>query len=314
MLTYNAKKEGDNIMTNKEVIFNSLSFGNLILAKRLVNTKEIEKGHRNGPFLVLGRQDDKLVCLYATSKENEASLLRISANNYNLHKDTYITSSIKLISIDEFLSSIYYLNDKEKKNLTKFLYANGLEKYYFIDEPELEIGDIIKLKQHHLIIGKNEDNFITIKAEYDNANMNYNFDYEHKYIFPKKKYKRVAFLSEAEIDECIIKSKKNFNQKKHGKLNSRPIEKNDTPLKVGNLIIYDKTLYYLYYELGNKKLSFAVSKNKTSTSQEIFVDGDVYHANFSLKRDFDENQENVLFVATATEEEKKLIKRKRNSK
>lgn len=58
-------------MTNKEVIFNSLTFGNLILAKRLPNTQEIEKGHRNGPFLVLGRKDDKLVCLYATSKENK---------------------------------------------------------------------------------------------------------------------------------------------------------------------------------------------------------------------------------------------------
>ena len=45
-------------MTNKEVIFNSLTFGNLILAKRLPNTQEIEKDHRNGPFLVLGRKED----------------------------------------------------------------------------------------------------------------------------------------------------------------------------------------------------------------------------------------------------------------
>lgn len=300
-------------MTNKEVIFNSLSFGNLILAKRLPNTKEIEKGHRNGPFLVLGRQDDKLVCLYATSKENETSLFKISENNYNLHKDTCITSSIRLISIDEFLSPIYYLNEKEKKNLIKFLYANGLEKYSFIDEPELEIGDIIKLKQNHLIIGETEDTFITIKAEYDNLNKNYNFDYEHKHIFPKNNYKRVGILNEEELNKCINESKRYyFNQKKHGKLNNKPVEKFDTPLKVGNLIIYNKTFYYLYYELGDKKLSFAVSKNKTSTSQEIFVDGDVYHANFGIKRDFDENQDNILFVATATEEEKKLIKNKRN--
>lgn len=54
-------------MTNKEVIFNSLSFDNLILAKRLPDTREIEKGHRNGPFLVIGRKDERLICLYATS-------------------------------------------------------------------------------------------------------------------------------------------------------------------------------------------------------------------------------------------------------
>ena len=86
--------------------------------------------------------------------------------------------------------------------------------------------------------------------------MNYNFDYEHKYIFPKKKYKRVAFLSEAEIDECIIKSKNNFNQKKHGKLNSRPIEKNDTPLKVVQINLLYKSIILILLIIK----SFAISK------------------------------------------------------
>lgn len=300
-------------MTNKEVIFNSLSFGNLILAKRLPNTQEIEKGHRNGPFLVLGRKDDKLVCLYATSKENKEYLMKISKSNYNLHKDTYITSYVRLISIDEFLSSIYYLNEKEKKNLIKFLYINGLQNYYFIDEPNLEIGDIIQLKHQHLIISENDESYITIKVDYDVSSSSYTFDYKHKNIIPKNlKYKRVAFLSEEEINNCIVESKKNYNSKKHGKLDKKVPEKFETPLKVGNLIIYKSLLYYLYYELGNKKLSFSVSKNKTSISQEIIIGGNVYYANFGLKQDFDENQENTLLVATATEEEEQLIKKKRN--
>lgn len=300
-------------MTNKEVIFNSLSFGNLILAKRLPNTQEIEKGHRNGPFLVLGRKDDKLVCLYATSKENKESLIRVSKSNYNLHKDTYITSCIRLISIDEFLSSIYYLNEKEKKNLIKFLYINGLQNYSFIDEPNLEIGDIVQLKQQHLIIGENNDSYITIKTDYDISNASYIFDYKHKNIIPKNlKYKRVAFLSEEEINNCIAESKKNYNSKKHGKLDKKFPEKLETPLKVGNLIIYKSLLYYLYYELGNKKLSFSVSKNQTPISQEITIGGEVYYANFGFKQDFDKNLENTLLVATATEEEKQLIKKKKN--
>ena len=300
-------------MTNKEVIFNSLSFGNLILAKRLPNTQEIAKGHRNGPFLVLGRKDDKLVCLYATSKENKETLMKISKSNYNLHKDTYITSCVRLISIDEFLSSIYYLNEKEKKNLIKFLYINGLKNYSFIDEPNLEIGDVIQLKHQHLIIGENNDSYITIKVDYDVLSGSYTFDYKHKNTIPKNlKYKRVAFLSEEEINNCIAESKKNYNSKKHGKLDKKVPEKFETPLKVGNLIIYKSLLYYLYYELGDKKLSFSVSKNQTPISQEITIGGNVYYANFGLKRDFDENQENTLLVATATEEEKQLIKKKRN--
>lgn len=72
-------------------------------------------------------------------------------------------------------------------------------------------------------------------------------------------------------------------------------------------------MYYLYFELGNKKLSFSVSKNQTPISKKITIGGAEYYANFGLKRDFDENQENVLLVATATEEEKKLIKNKKNN-
>ena len=56
----------------------SLSFGNLILAKRASNTKKISHGHRNGPFLVLENKDGVLSCLYATSNEQAESLLKIS--------------------------------------------------------------------------------------------------------------------------------------------------------------------------------------------------------------------------------------------
>lgn len=303
-------------MKNKKAIFNILSFGSLILAKRATDTRDIEEGHKNGPFLVLGRKDEYLICLYATSKENKESLIRISKNNYNLHKDTYITSYVKYISINEFLSPIiYYLNEKDNKNLIKSLYINGLDKYLYIDEPKLEIGDIIQLKQQHLIIGETDDSYKTIKVKYDKFNMIYTFDYKHKILLSKNfKYKRVAFLSEEEINKCIEESKNNYNSKKHKKTDKKIPEKIETPLKVGNLIIYKNLLYYLYYELGDKKLSFSVNKNQTPTSQKIIIGGDEYYANFKIKRDFDENQENTLLVATATEEEKKLIKDKRNKR
>lgn len=292
--------------SNKEVIFESLSFGSLILAKREKNTKNIDKGHRNGPFLVIGRKNKYLICLYATSK-NTNSIIKISKNNYNLNKDTYITSKTKLISINEFLTSIYYLNEKEKKNLIKFLYINGINKYDFLDEPNIETGDIIKLENYHLIIGEKNNNYITIKVEFDETDILYKFDYKNKKLLPKNlQYKRVAFLSDEELSKCICEVKK------YGKLNTKIDEKIISPLKVGNLIIYKNLLYYLYYELGDKKLSFAVSKNQTPVSKKIIINGEVYHANFGLKRDFDENQENVLLVAEATEEEKKLIKEIKN--
>lgn len=308
------QKRGDS-MTNKEVIFNSLNFGNLILAKRQPNTKDIQQGHRNGPFLVLGRKDDHLICLYATSKDYKDSLIRFSKSSYNLHKDTYITSDIRLISINEFITTIYCINEKEKKNLIKFLYINGLKNCLAIDEPTLEIGDIIQLKNQHLIIGETEENYITIKAYYNTNSETYAFDYRNKNFIQKEhNYRRVAFLSEEETNKCVAEAKKNYNQKRNGKIEKKIPDKIETPLKVGNLIIYNNLLYYLYYELGDKKLSFAVSKNETSLSKQIIIGGDVYYANFGNKKDFDKNQDNTLLVATASEEEKKLIKSKRNSR
>lgn len=204
----------DGFMTNKEIIFNSLSFGDWILAKRLPDTREIEKGHRNGPFLVIGRKDERLICLYTTSKENKTNLIKVSKNDYNLNKETYITSSIKLISIDEFLYSIYYLNEKEKKDLIKFLYINGLENNSFLEEPKLENGDIIQLKQQHLIVGETSDNYVTIKIKYNDSNGILEVDYRHKnFVSKNSKYKRVAFLSEEELNKHIIESRKNYNQK-----------------------------------------------------------------------------------------------------
>jgi len=301
-------------MTNKEVIFNSLSFGDLILAKRLPDTRHIEKGHRNAPFLVLGRKNEKLICLYATSNENVDSLIKISKNNYNLNKDTYITSKMILISINEYLTSLYYLNDLEKKNLIKSLYINGFENYHFLPESKLEIGDIIKLRQRHLIIDETPDDYITIKAEYNPSNKSYIFCYDNKNLFPKNlEYKRVDFLSNDELKKCIIEFKKITNSKKLEKIDKRISQKIVSPLKVGNLIVYKNLFYYLYFELGNKKLAFSVSKNKTSISKKIIIGGDEYYANFGCKRDFDENQENVRLVCTANEEEKQLIKQKRQN-
>lgn len=300
-------------MTNREVIFNSLSFGDLILAKRLPDTRMIEYGHRNGPFLVIGRKDDKLMCLYATSKDDKDTLIKIQKNSYNLNKDTYITPSMRLISIDEFINSIYYLNEREKKNIVKFLYINGFKKHSMLKEPKLEVGDIFQSRQKHryLIISESSKNYVTIRVNC-NEDMTYDFNYDSINVFSKeKKYKRIHFLSDDDLDMCLSEFRKVCDEKKARRVKKRKAEDINIPLQVGNLIVYNNLFYYLYFELEGKKLAFSVSKNKNSMAQEISIGGDLYYANFGAKRDFSDNQGNVLFVSTATEEEQQLIKKKR---
>ena len=80
---------------------------------------------------------------------------------------------------------IFHSTEEEKKDIIKFLYINGLQDYSFIDEPNLEIGDIIQLKPRHLIIGEANDIYITISARYDVSKGSYTFDYPQELPIPK---------------------------------------------------------------------------------------------------------------------------------
>ena len=282
----------------KEEIFKKLSFGNLIYAKRASDTSEIEEGHKVGPFLVIGRKDEYLVCLYCTSKNND-SLIKLSDDNYCLRKETYITSSVQLISIDEFISLMYLLKEREQRNLFKSIYIKGLVKkfksYIDIEEPPLEIGDVVKIdKNKYLIIGETADEYLTIKAKYSKGRYDLNPN-SKKSLSKKSKYKRIGFLLDIELKKTI----------------DWISEVNNPPLRVGNLIISDKLLYYLYYELGDKKLAFLVKRNSTPFTQEVTISSEKYYINFNSKREFEKGYTNVCLVATATKEENENIKKLR---
>lgn len=303
-------------MLNKQFKFNNLSFGDLIIAKRNTDISKIETGHRTGPFLVIGRKDNFLECLYATSKEKDNVLITIKRNNCGLYKETHITSKVKLISINEFLSSIYSLNEQERKNLIKVFYINEFGDYKKFPEPHIEIGDIIQKKCQHLIISEKEDNYITLKIEYDNVRKSYVVDCKNQSALSKNdKYKRVGFLFEDEIKRCLEDSKNTSKFKSDTIINRHSNEIVESPLKIGNLVLYKEKLFYLYYELGDKSFSFAVNKKAANiTSEKITIGGNIYFADFENKQDFETQQDDVILVGKATDEEKQLIKSKRCKK
>lgn len=285
---------------SKEYIFNNLTLGNLILAKRAPDTSEIEEGHKIGPFLVLGRKGDYLVCLYGTSKSFN-SLIKLSKNSYTLSKDTYIKSSIQLISFEDFISLMYQLKDREIRNLFKSIYLKELEDkfkpYIDIEKQVLEVGDIIEAnKGKYLIIKVTDTSYIAIKANYNKASGGYKFNYKNKISLSKDfDYKRIGFLSDEEIR----------------KYSDKIPEFSNSPLKIGNLIVSRKLLYYLYCEIGAKKLSFSVSRKRTPLSEEIIIDGKKYYAKFNSRREFFKSCSDVRLVATATKEENDEINKKR---
>ena len=68
-------------MSNKDIIFNNLKFGDLILAKRELDVSRIKRGHKVGPFVVIGRKNGYLICLYCTSSNSKGSILTKQPKN-----------------------------------------------------------------------------------------------------------------------------------------------------------------------------------------------------------------------------------------
>ena len=60
----------EQIIDNIKDIYEQISVGDIIWAKRYNNEEEkelIPEGHREGPFIVLAKQDEKLFCAQGTS-------------------------------------------------------------------------------------------------------------------------------------------------------------------------------------------------------------------------------------------------------
>lgn len=90
--------------------FLDIDYGTIIWAKRYNNEVEKEKipeGHRCGPFVVIGRDKENLLCFYATGRVPEEVFFKqdtilLDASMYGdfLDKNTYIRTN-KIISISE---------------------------------------------------------------------------------------------------------------------------------------------------------------------------------------------------------------------
>jgi len=296
-------------MTNKEFRFENLSFGDVIIAKRGVNTDNIKEGHKNGPFIVLENNGKYLTCLYCTSQINRKKLIKLNKEVTNLEKDTYVTTNTYQISINEYLNFVSSLGENTKKNIIKSLYLSG--KKFNFEMPCIEVGDIIRHGSRYLVIDEEKDDYIVIKIDYDTLEL----DFSKKLLLPKKnQYSREGYLTISTLNEINKNTKKLRHDSEYQNLKSKLETKKVVPLKTGNLVIYKKMLCYIYYELNDKRLAFIVSKDEMPKSELVLIGGEEYYINFKNKYEFDSNNNQVSLFAIATNEEQENIKIQRKKR
>ena len=209
-LITNLPPDSEEDLFNKKFIeetLPTLKFGDIIWAQRYNNDIEKDEmgdGHITGPFIYVGRDGDKAICLYCTSSTKGKNIFQIGEDdNPGWKKDTYVNMK-KMKTIDgyafmcesQFELSEFDVN-KIKKKLAlceKFQYDDfGLTKDYNEQiNIDYDINDVVLCGgRYYVIVGKDD------KGYFNMISIN-NYDKRYSYLD----------FSEATVDYSNIKKAK----------------------------------------------------------------------------------------------------------
>lgn len=296
------KTEGNNLeqLTNQtqiiedyEHLYNQIEVGNIIWAKRYnneIDKEKIAEGHREGPYIVLNKEDGKLICTQGTSvmpyKEDDDVYFYLNNAEYNLAKDTFF-KLFRMDSINNYqiIKILDKLNEKDKNRLFKQIKL--LHKAYYTKEGHfiklnlpIQIGDIVKQKNKKFIVVDINDNKIVCLNL--NNEINFNDNRQLRYTnFSNLDYSKINHF---ELDDNIkyINTVNNqilkiiLNEWKNYINNSKNVETTQR----GSIIIKDNKYYYVYGEEGNEWLIFEISKMPIKDAEQIEIGNLKYYTKY----------------------------------
>lgn len=286
-----------------EVKDNDLSFlnvGDIIWTKRYRNDEEknkIKKGHQESPYVVIKKSKGKVYALQCTSNphgENKWKMAYypLGKLNYKMKKNSFINCMVvyELKEI-QFVEMIGHLNDVDLNQLKKQLYIlknsdfkvkpNIEKKYldfkigigdvilyngdrYYIDSIKGRSYEVYRLRKHskasdRLLIGNKYYSFIFRNIEK---------------IKIRSKYDLVDTFNTGEI-EIINKYKENCLKLLDNKI--------PNSLRVGSLIDYKNSMFYVYEKLDNCVNCYETYSNAVFEEgmADILVKGGIYKTFFA---------------------------------
>lgn len=309
--------------------FLDIDYGTIIWAKRYNNEVEKEKipeGHRCGPFIVVGRDKENLLCFYATGRVPEEVFFKqdtilLDASMYGdfLDKNTYIrTNKIISISENQLVEVIDSLTLIDRKKLNKKI-SVGLRKCLYFEtglentDVHFETTDIINLKgRFYLIVNCKEKKFDCLPLSTQNGNyvfsvdgVDYYYDIDNFITFDNlDSAYLVNFVTDLKTMNIIKVRRKNYLEKLDKYRN----------VKIGCIIknIEDEKIYYVYGEEGDKWLIVKVDSLCNEQMASFKIEENEFYSDFRSNCMISKKDTNyvVLFVANAkeTEEFRKIKK------
>lgn len=312
----------------------NLKFGDIISAKRystLEERKSLEEGHRTGPFIVVGKDQDSILAIYGTSKAPKEFvhlyyyfLDRVSGNQFTLTKDTYFQiSKICHIREEQYVSSLGPLCEKEQNFISKQMkIARDRGCYRYLESISLPktkagFGDIVSYQNKvYFIFKENQDFLFGFELKMGNENSEnriyinkkyYILDYEKEIEIPKKhplgQIRLVDLPSPNAIQGILEKRKKYLEEKEKQNECSR-----------GTIIKNQDKIYYIYGEEGQEWLVFQVLDEKQNNTQCIRINTKEFYTRFSKKMTLSKKDaKNYTIVTKAKELEMDEIKKQKKS-
>lgn len=285
---------------------------------------KIPEGHRVGPYVVVGIDDEKLKCLYSSGvyPKNVTSSHRILALEkiaYSFYKSTYVRiTENSLITRDRFLRKLTSLDNEDKKYLYKKIGIVADEGIYTdikIDTPRipLEIGDIILDEiDLYLIVTETDSHFLCSRlSQDDNETKNFirlgdkkyslNFDSLKKYS-KLSGVKRYDFIDDKNLKRVLGLYQQRLNFLKRKKEISR-----------GSLIRMNGIFYYVYGEIGSEWMAVAVIGQPNNDLCHLVIGGKHFYTDFNDNIQISKKILGIEIIATASEKEMNTIKEDKKS-
>ena len=307
--------------------YDQLEVGDIIFAKRYTNEEEmleIPDGHRNGPYVVIGKEQNEFICLYVSGTPSKYdpyyNLTLILDNiNYNLSKTSYVyLTKYAYISKDKFIKKIGFLNEMDTKTLFRKLDVinrKGLLDDININIPNvpLEIGDVFYDNDLlYLIISENDKSYQCINlldkkcmncyfVYLDNIRYYFNFDNIINYskILEPIRYN---FLDNKTLHNVLVKYREHLN-----------LLKKKLEIHRGSLVSIKNKYYYVYGEISILWMAFEVVNKINQNLCSIIIGRKRYYTNFSNLIEFSKNDNDINIIDFASELEIDNIKDKKKS-
>ena len=255
--------------------------GDIIWAKRYDNNIEMEnipKGHREGPYIIIGSTGRKYNCLSCSSQNNNPIMqYKINKYKYGLNRDTYAyIANIHILSKKRIIKKLDKLDNEDLNDLYKQLFVANNKYSLKMDINNIDfkfdynIGDII-LYYNQMVYIYDKDNaylygYITHRAKENQKGVYIN---DSKYFFLVNTVRKIPGDSNIKlIDKSRLEDVKAI-QKYIEK--EKVIIQNNSILNRGKLIKYNGNIYYIYGEHKEDLLLYKIYTKDQEISDKIKI-------------------------------------------